>query len=464
MSADNHPTTTTKNKNFWQRFELWQQILIALILGIIVGLVFGDDTANTQIAWLKAIHPYGETLVMDFFKPVGDLFVNAIKMIVVPVVFVSIVCGVVSIANPATMGRMGLKTLSIFVITMALASLIGISFAKMTNPGMGIPEEKKLAVIGSIQHDGPIPVQPTIVETITSIIPANPVEAMATSNVLQIVVFAFLLGIAINCAGERGKPIANLFNALASVIQHIPRLVMRFAPLGVFALMATVAASFGLTILRDLLLSVVTIYAGCIVFALVVYSLGLMLYGGLSPRRFFSGMAEAMAFAYSTTSSSATLPYTAHCATYNLGVSKRITDFVVPLGATVNMNGLAVYLAVSTIFAVNLYGLELGTTEYILLIITGTLGAIGAAGVPGSGLVVMSMAMSSVGLNPGQIAVVIALFAGVDRLIDMMTTTINITGDAFTAVMIAKSENELDMKVYNASTIPYNKQLIKDYE
>jgi len=462
MSLDNASNHTSKPSPLLQRLTLWQQILIALVLGITLGILFGHDTANSDIGWLRAIHPYGALFIVDFFKPVGDLFVNAIKMIVVPVVFVSIVCGVISIANPSTMGRMGLKTMGIFVISMAFASLVGIMFAKISNPGMSIPEDKKLAVISSIQHDGPVIEQPTIVETITSIIPANPVEAMASSNILQIVVFAFLLGIAINCAGERGKPIANLFNSLAAVIQHIPRLVMRFAPLGVFALMMTVAANFGLTILRDLLISVGTIYAGCIIFAIVFYSIVLHFYAGLSPWHFFRGMAEAMTFAYSTTSSSATMPYTAHCTHNNLGVSKRITDFVIPLGATVNMNGLAVYLAVSTIFAVNLYGIELGTTQYLLLIITGTLGAIGAAGVPGSGLVVMSMAMSSVGLNPGQIAVVIALFAGVDRLIDMMTTTINITGDAFTAVLVAKTEKELDKKVYDAPPIAYAKQLVND--
>jgi len=450
-------------------FELWQKILFALILGVIIGLCFGKDTLtylqsealhnpNSLIQFLLQLHPYGVKFVA-FIKPVGDIFVNAIKMIVVPIVFISIVCGMVSITNPKTMGRMGIKTLGIFIATMALASVVGLLFAHFTQPGSDILQEEMQvsAVTQTVDANGTHHKQ-SVADLITNLVPSNPVQAMATANILQVVVFAFVFGIALVLAGEAGKPVSEFFISLAAVVQHIPRMVMRFAPYGVFALMVNVSAHFGLAIIGDLLLSVGTIYAACISFALIFYSLILRVYAGLSPIPFFKGITEAMSFAYSTTSSAATLPYTSHCTEKNLGVPKQISNFVLPLATAVNLNGLSIYLSVVAVFAANLFGIELTLGQYIMIVLTGSLGSMGASGVPGSGLMVMAMVLGAIGLNAEGVAIVIAMFAGVDRMIDMMTTTVNVTGDAFVSVIVAKSENVLDTKIYNQPEVVHFSQ------
>jgi Na+/H+-dicarboxylate symporter len=386
---------------------------------------------------------------MQILEPMGALFLNAIKMMIVPVVFCSIVNGVINIADPKYLGRIGLKAMSIYVSTMALATIVGLVIASLLHPG----KQNLSNALQNIDTTTTAATTMSIRDVVVSLIPSNPLAAFVEVNVVQIVVFAFIFGIAIISAGKRGQAVVELFNSLAEVVGRLPCLIMKFAPYGVYALMSSRISTFGVEVLQGLFLTVIAIYLGCILFAAIFYSAALRFYG-LNPKHFFDGMREAMAFAFSTTSSAATLPYTSQCTKKNLGVSNRVADFVLPLGATINMNGLALYLGVATIFAANFFNVQLGFWDYVSVTIMGVVASIGAAGVPGAALVVMSLVMSSIGFQADAIALIIGLIASVDRIIDMMTTTINITGDAFASVIIAKSEGELDIERYNAPTEP----------
>lgn len=403
------------------KLPLWQQIVIALILGVALGLVFPQ--AATPLA------------------PIGQLFINAIQLMVVPVVFVSIVCGVLSLRGTASMGRVTVKTMSIYVVTMLVSATIGILIAELTQPGKGMDLSHLLTSAVVVE----VP-QPTFDNIITTLVPPNMFAAFSNnSTILQVIVVALIFGLAIMKAGESGQRIHHLFDNLFAVMMQFAQVIMKFAPIGVFCLMSVMVSKFGTTMLLELLTMVLTIYAGCIIHAVVVYSGLLIFVSRLNPWRFFRGMADAMIFAFSTTSSAATLPIAMRCTQKNLGVAKSISEFVMPLGASINMNGLTLYLGVAAVFAANLYGIELSMWQFVLIIVTSTIAAMGASGVPGSALFVMALVMSSLGIP----LTVIGIIAAVDRIIDMMTTTTNVTGDALTAVMIAKSEGLLDVNVYN---------------
>lgn len=402
------------------RLPLWQQIVLALTLGVITGL------------WLPDIS--------FILTPASQLFINAIQLMVVPVVFISITCGVLSLRGTASMGRVAGKTMLTYLCTMAIATALGIGVAKIFHPGAGLD----LSLLEDQAFDIKVP-EPTLESIATGLVPPNMFDAFTdNSQILQIIIVAIILGLAIIKAGDSGKRVARLFDSAFSVMMQFAQLIMRFAPLGVFCLITVMMNQFGTQMLLELFTLVLTIYIGCILNAIIVYSGMLSFIARLNPWPFFRGMADAMVFAFSTTSSSATLPVTMRCSQQNHGVAKSISEFVLPLGATINMNGLAVYLGAAALFAANLYGIELSFWQFVLVILTSTFAAIGAAGVPGSALFVMALVMSSIGIP----LTVIGIIAAVDRIIDMMTTMINITGDAATAVIVAQSEDMLDKDIY----------------
>lgn len=426
------------------KLQQWQKILVGLFLGVGLGLCLSQE--NWSVAQYS-------TSVLSFLKPIGNLFINAIKMMVVPVVFVSIVCGVISMGDAKTMGRIGVKTIGIFFITMLTAAALGVFSASFFEPGLHINTS-----LLSHQTLGAIDTQTatSVGQLLSNIIPSNPVAAFASANILQVVVFALILGICINLAGEKGQLVKSFFESLSSVIMYIPKLVMMFAPYGVFALMAVVTTEFGFDVLKDLFTALVAVYVACLLQALLVYS-SILISFKLSPIAFFKGMLEAITFAISTTSSAATLPYTKHCAEKNLGVPASFTNFVVPIGSTMNMNGLSVYLGVTAIFAANLFNIPLNLMDIVLIVTIASISSMGAGSIPGSALLVMSLVLSVMGLPAEGIALVIALFSGVDRIIDMITTPLNITGDALASTIIAKTEKSLDEAVYtNKTKTPYH--------
>jgi Na+/H+-dicarboxylate symporter len=398
---------------------MWQKILLGLIAGIIAGSIAPD--------YAKMV------------KPIADVFLTLIRMTVVPVVFVSLVCGITALRNLSKMGSIAAKTLAIYFITMMIAAALSMFLAHLFHIGEGL----NLQVGETIQS---VEV-PTLTQTLLNIFPDNPFKALAAGEVLPIIVFAIFFGIAINLSGDDGKPVAYLFQSLNHVVFRLILMVLTFAPYGVFLLIAYVTADNGLTTLQHLASLVGTIYLACIVIVLGLYSILLKIFG-LNPWHFLRKMLPVQLFAFSTTSSSASLPMSMDTAETHLGVSNSIASFILPLGITINMNGLATYLGAVSIFAANAYGIELSLGQMVMVVLTTSLAAIGAAGVPGTGLIVMSMVLSSVGLPLD----VIAAIAAVDRIIDMANTPTNITGDVLATVLVAKLEDELDLDVYkNAS-------------
>lgn len=407
--------------NLVNSLKPWQKIVLALIGGTITGLVLGPKAA--------------------YLKPIGLLFINAIRMMIVPVVFTAIVCAVLTMDDPKKMRRVGVKAICLYTISMAIASCIGLSVATFVAPGSGLQHlQIQSAATAAAGH------LPTLTEAIVDMIPANPVGAFASGNILQILVFAVILGISINLAGEKAKPVADFFKSFAIVATKLTELVMQFAPLGIFSLLAWVAGEYGIDALLPLIKLVVTIYSCCILFAVLFYASTLALFAKINPITFFRQIADAMLLAFSTSSSAATLPVTMRCAEQNLGISKKLGGFLLPLGTTMNLNGLSIYLSVATVFAANMYGVELTMAQYVTIVFSIVLTSMGAGGVPGSGIIVMSAVMSSVGLPLGAIA----LITGVDRLNDMAQTTTNVTGDLYAALMVAKSEGELNSEQLSA--------------
>lgn len=401
--------------------KLWVKILIALLLGIVAGALLGPHAV--------------------YLKPIGDIFLSLINMIIVLLVLSSMTVGITSIHDPQKLGRVGIKTLLLYLGTTIIAIAFGLLFAKLFNLGEGIGLQTSLPV-GGIHPVAPVP--QSIGDILLSIIPRNPVASLAEGNVLQIIVFAIFLGVAINFAGERGKPVLEFLESLADVMYRLTSIVMEFSPFGVFAIMAWVAGSFGLVVLLPLLKFLFTYYLACGVHVLVVFC-GILWLAGLNLMPFFRGMGDAIMVAFSTCSSSATLPVSMHCVQKNLGVSKNITSFVLPLGSTINMNGAALFQGMSVVFVAQAYGIHLDLQSLLTIVVTGTLSAIGAAGIPGTGFIMLSVVFASVGLPIEGLA----LLAGIDRLREMVSTVLNILGDAVCAVYVAKQEGELDERQYN---------------
>ncbi|CDR34394.1 dicarboxylate/amino acid:cation symporter [Criblamydia sequanensis] len=397
--------------------KLWVKILIALFLGVIAGFILGD--------WSTVL------------KPVGDIFLRLINMIIVLLVLASMTVGITSIHDPQKLGRVGLKSLLVFLSTTAAAILIGISLGKLFGVGSGLDLSRAQIQITT-------PETPSITDMILEIIPYNPIKSLVDGNVLQIITFAIFLGISINFAGEKGKPLRNLLDSLADVMYRLTSIVMEFSPIGVFAIMAWVTGAFGIDTLIQLSKFLTTFYLACLIHAVIVFGGILYFLAKLNPLPFIRGMGDAIMVAFSTCSSSATLPVSMHCVQENLGVSKNITSFVLPLGSTVNMNGAALFQGMAVVFLANAYNVALGWQQLLTIVVTASLSAIGAAGIPGTGFIMLSAVAASVGLPIEGLAIL----AGIDRVREMVSTILNVLGDAVAAVYVAKQEGELDERQY----------------
>ena len=399
---------------FWFKIPLWQRVVAALILGVITGLIWGPE--SEAIKWI------------------GDFFIKSIKMLVVPLIFFSLVAGVAALGDLKKLGSVGGRAMVLFVVTGQIAAWLGLALGTFFQPGKGVDT--------SAIEMGPTPEasQTTAVDMILSIVPDSPVQVMADVRVLPLIVFALLIGIGILMAKEDGKPLAKIFDSGAIVMQKVTMIVMELTPFGVFALMAWVAGTLGTDALISLAQLVGLNYLGCLLIIGLMYSAMIKFIAKLPVIDFFRGIIDAIAVSYSTASSNATLPVTLRCVERNLGVSNSVASFVVSLGATINMNGTAMYLGLATLFGAQIFGVDLSWGDYLLISITSTLGAIGAAGIPGAGLIMMALVFGSVGVPLETIAFV----AGVDRIMDMMRTTTNVSGDAAVAVTVAAMTGELD--------------------
>mgnify|MGYP001047821026 CR=1 FL=1 len=406
--------TGTTDLGFWLRIPLWQRVIGALVLGIIVGRLWGPGAESIKI--------------------VGDVFVAFIRMLVVPLGFFSLVAGVASIGDLRKLGSVGWRAMLIFVVTGQLSVWLGLMLGTLIEPGAGV--DTSALVMGAV----PEPAETNWREMVLGMIPQSPVRVMADVNVLPLIVFSLLLGIGILMAKEEGQPVLRIFESGSVVMQKVTAIVMELTPFGVFALMAWVAGTLGFDALAALGKLVFLNYLGCFLIILLIYGALIKLVARLPAIGFFRGMVDAMAVSYSTASSNATLPVTLRCAERNLGVSKSVASFVISLGATINMNGTAMYLGLATLFGAQIFGVSLSWGDYGMIALLGTLGAVGAAGIPGAGLIMMALVFGAVGVPLETIAFV----AGVDRIMDMMRTTTNITGDGAVAVTVASLTGELN--------------------
>ncbi|AKH42693.1 Na+/H+-dicarboxylate symporter [Altererythrobacter atlanticus] len=398
----------------WFAIPLWQRVIGALILGILIGWLWGPEAESIKI--------------------VGDVFIGFIKMLVVPLIFFSLVAGVASIGDLRKLGNVGWRAMLLFVVSGQIAVWLGLLLGTVIQPGVGV--DTSMIEMGVT----PEPDNTTWREMIMGMIPQSPVQTMADVNVLPLIIFSLLLGIGILMAKEEGGPVLRIFDSGAIVMQKVTMIVMELTPFGVFALMAWVAGTLGFDALAALGKLVALNYAGCLLIIFVMYSLMIKLLAKLPVRDFFRGIVDAMAVSYSTASSNATLPVTLRCAERNLGVSNSVASFVISLGATINMNGTAMYLGLATLFGAQIFGVDLSWSDYFLISILGTLGAVGAAGIPGAGLIMMALVFGAVGVPLETIAFV----AGVDRIMDMMRTTTNVSGDAAVATTVAVMTGEID--------------------
>lgn len=396
---------------------LWKKIFIGMLCGIVVGIVAGPDAV--------------------LLKPIGDIFLNAIKMLIIPLVFCSLVVGVTAISDTQKMGRIAAKSIGIYLVTTALAISLGLIASSLISPGVGLEMSLSATQVTSKS-------EPSFLDTLINLVPKNPISALASGNVLQTIVFAIGLGIALSLSGEKAKPAVRVFESLAEAMYKLTSLVMKFAPYGIFALIAVVAGQYGLDILLPLIKVIFLVYLCCIIQVLVVYSGILKVVANLSPIHYLRALANPAAVAFTTTSSSGTLPVTIRTAHEELGVSREISSFVLPLGTTINMDGTAIYQGVAAIFIAQVFGVSLDVQDYLMIIMTSTLASIGTAGVPGAGLIMLSLVLSTVGLPLEGLAIV----AGIDRILDMARTSVNVCGDLMISVLISKSEKGLDTSIY----------------
>lgn len=392
--------------------NLLVQILIAFAVAVILGIVFGP--------------------AIEVVAPLGDLFLRLIKFIIAPLILATLVVGIASTGDPKQLGRIGIKTISYYLATTGIAVVIGLGFAYLISPGKGLDLSIPDTTVEVNETGGAI-------ATLLNIIPENPFEALASGNILQIIFFAVFIGLAITLVGKPAAPVRRFFEGFAEVMYKITGIIMRFAPIGVLGLVAPVVGQYGLSVLLPLAKLILAVALACLFHAAVVYSLAVKTLGKTRPLKFFRGIAPAAAVAFSTCSSSGTLPVTFKNTQENLEVSRKISSFVLPLGATLNMDGAAIYQGIAVVFIAQVSGVELTLSQLLIVIFTTILASIGAAGVPGAGLVMLAMVVSAAGLPLEGIALV----AGVDRILDMFRTSVNVVGDASAAVVVAATENEL---------------------
>lgn len=420
------------------RHVLTIRILVGMLIGFLCGLAIHLGAKGLDEDHGLAVFMQGY-LVDGLLYAVGQIFLASLQMLVVPLVFVSLVCGTAALDDIRRLGRVGLKTVAFYLCTTALAISLALTAAVILQPGSGFdPGDKDFTF--EVQQAQPL------VEVIIAIFPLNPIDAMADGKMLQIIVFAILFGIALALSGESGRRLLDLFRDLNEVIMKLVMLVMWIAPFGVFALIARTFAAEGYEAFGYLLKYFLVVLGVLLVHGLVVYPVILRVLGGLNPLLFLRKMLGVQIFAFSTASSNATIPVTLDTVEKKLGVAKRVGSFTVPLGATINMDGTAIMQGVATVFIAQAYGIDIGLTGYLMVILTATLASVGTAGVPGVGLIMLAMVLNQVGLPVEGIGIIL----GVDRLLDMVRTAVNVTGDSVVSCLVAKSEDSLDAEVFAA--------------
>ena len=411
-----------------------------MALGILVGALFKlilGGAAEKEISFLGFSFGIKAFFVDGIFHVGGQIFVASLKMLVVPLVLVSLVCGTSSLRDMSTLGRIGSKSMGLYILTTALAIALAIFFAVLISPGSGVNM--------ALDQQFTVAKAPSVAQVFINMFPSNPIDAMAKGEMLQIIIFAVLFGLAIALSGDAGVRVRQLFEDLNEVVMKLVNLVMHLSPYGVFFLMAKLFTTLELADMGNLGKYFALVLFVLLFHGFVVYGLLIRIVGGLNPLMFFRKMKETALFGFSTSSSNATIASNMATTTGKLGVDNKVASFTIPLGATINMDGTAIMQGVATVFIAQVYNIDLTTSDYLLVVLTATLASIGTAGVPGVGLVMLAMVLQQVGLPVEGIALII----GVDRLLDMTRTAVNVTGDAMVSCLVGKSEKSLDLTVFN---------------
>ena len=392
------------------------------------------------------VHTY---FVKGFFELGGKLFLSSLKMIVVPLVFVSIICGTTAIKDASQLGRLGLRTLGLYFFTTIVAISIALFISHIIQPGLHFNLQEAAQVVGGVGAGASFkaPTPPSLLHTLSTLIPSNPFQSLASGNMLQIIIFAIIFGFAIILSGEKGERVANFFNNLNEVVGKMIFMVLYLAPIGVFCLVAKTFAQQGLKAFAPL-----SWYFVCVILALaiqfgVVYPLLLKILSGLNPITMIKKFYSVLLFAFSTSSSNATIPIHIDTLEEKMGVPRSISSFVVPLGATINMDGTAIMQGVATLFIAQAYNIDIGFTGILMVIVTATLASVGTAAIPSAGLITLALVLKQVQLPTEGIALIL----GIDRLLDMLRTSVNVTGDAVVSCITASRENKIDKERFNAS-------------
>ncbi len=403
--------------------KLWQQVLIGLILGVVAGIVLGEKAADLKIF--------------------GTIFISLIKMVIVPLIFFALLSGITSMDGQGNFTRVGLKGFSAYILTAIFAVVIGLSAGILFHPGTGVDLHAILSTSSVAQPATIAKTPPTVTEFLLNLIPVNPLNSMVNDNFLQIIVFSIFTGITINLIGEKAKPLKEVIYSASQMAFKMIELIIRLAPLGVFGYISWVVGTQGIDILESLAKLILVVLAACS-FQYLVFGLMILIFARLSPLPFYRKILFTQSIAFATSSSKATLSTAMSQLQERLGVSKTNSNFLMPLGVCINMDGTAIYLGICALFFAQAYGIDLTTQNYMMLVLTCTLGSIGAAGIPSGSIIFMSMVLSSVGLPIEGIGIIL----GVDRVLDMVRTTVNITGDSAITLIVDKSEGALDEKLY----------------
>ena len=413
-----------------KKLSLTSKIFIGLIAGVICGVLFNLFVPASYVR---------DTIIIDgICYVIGNGFIKLMKMLVVPLVFCSLVCGASAIGDTKTLGKVGGKTIAFYLATTAIAVTVAISVAALIKPGIGLN-------MNMIETENVTVAEKTsAVDTLLDIIPDNPFSSLANGNMLQVIVFALIVGILLAKMGERAELVANFFSQFNDLMMEMTNLVMSFAPIGVFFMLTRTFANLGFDAFIPLLKYMGSVVLGLGVQCFVVYMILLFVFTRLNPFKFIKKFFPVMAFAFSTSTSNATIPLNIETLEEKIGVSRKVSSFTIPLGATINMDGTSIMQGVAVVFAAQAYGINLGISGYLTVIATATLASIGTAGIPSVGLVTLTMVFSAVGLP----VEAITLIMGIDRILDMLRTAVNVTGDAVCTTVVAYQNKDLDKEVF----------------
>lgn len=415
-----------------KKIGLSTQIFIALLIGALFGVVIHY--------WIPSSYIKDTVIVEGVLYVVGQGFIRLMQMLVVPLVFCSLICGSMAIGDTKTLGKVGVKTIGFYLVTTALAVCVALGSALLINPGRGLDMDavQKGTVSSTTEAT-------SLVDTLLNIIPKNPVQSMANGDMLPIIVFALFVGIMLAKLGTRGSVVANFFSQFNDVMMEMTMAIMKIAPIGVFCLIARTFATVGFSAFAPMLKYMGNVTLALAIQCLVVYQILLFVFTRLNPFKFIKKFLPVMGFAFSTATSNATIPMSIDTLSKKMGVSKQISSFTIPLGATINMDGTSIMQGVAVIFIAQAYGIPLTMGNLATVVVTATLASIGTAGVPSVGLVTLAMVLNSVGLPTEGIA----LIMGIDRILDMIRTAVNITGDAVCTTIVCHQEGSLNREVFN---------------